>query len=110
MKKFIFIINALEIIAGLLRGEKFEGVLYWDRDMHRITFKAWNRKAPKHYKQKKICDLDGGWLGESEKHIVRHEKFAKNLGLDNILNMMEHDHRQSKEALEDKDIMESVLP
>ena len=63
MKKFVFIVNALEIIAGLLRGERYEGVLFWDSEAGRITFKAWNRKAPKYYKQKKICDLDGGWLG-----------------------------------------------
>lgn len=108
MKKFIFIINALEIIAGLLRGERYEGVLFWDKEAGRITFKAWNRKAPKYYKQKKICDLDGGWLGETDKHIVRHEKFAKSLGLDNILTQMEHDHHQSSRALVERYIIESV--
>ena len=108
MKKFIFIINALEIIAGLLRGEKFEGVLFWDKETRCITFKAWNRTAPKYQKQKKICDLDGGWLGETDKHIVRHEKFAKSLGMGSILTLMDRDHRQSKDALEVRDIIESV--
>ena len=108
MKKFVFIVNALDILAGLLRGERFEGVLFWDKEAGRITFKAWNRNAPKNYKQKKICDLDGGWLGESEKHIVRHEKFAKNLGLANILTQMEHDHQQSTGALVERFVTESV--
>ena len=74
MKKFIFIINALEVIAGLLRGEKFEGVLYLDKETHVLTFKAWNRRAPKYKKTRKLCDLDGGWLGETNRHIVRYEK------------------------------------
>ena len=108
MKKFIFIINALEIIAGLLRGEKFEGVLFWDKEAGCITFKAWNRKAPKYQKQKKICDLDGGWLGETDKHIVRHEKFAKSLGLGSVLTLMENDHQQSVNALTDIVNAESV--
>lgn len=108
MKKFIFIINALEIVAGLLRGEKFEGVLFWDKETRCITFKAWNRTAPKYQKQKKICDLDGGWLGETDKHIVRHEKFAKSLGLGSILMLMDHDHQQSKNALKDGSKVASV--
>ena len=108
MKKFIFIINALDIIAGLLRGEKYEGVLYWDKEARSITFKAWNRKAPKHKKHTKICDLDCGWLGESDLHIERHEKFPKSLGLKSIIRLMDRDHEQSTDALELREIIESV--
>lgn len=108
MKKFIYIINALEIIARLLKGEKIEGVLYIPKDTHVPTFKAWNRKAPKHRKQNKICDLDGGWLGETDKHYVRHEKFAKSLGVNNILTLMERDHRQSKDAIISCDIIDNA--
>ncbi len=108
MKKFIFIINALDIITGLLRGEKYEGVLYWDKDARSITFKAWNRKAPKYQKHKKICDLDGGWLGETDIHIVRHEKFPKSLGTKTIISLMDRDHQQSTDALEVREIIESV--
>lgn len=108
MKKFIFIVNALEIIAGLVKGEKFEGVLYLDKDTHVLTFKAWKRKAPKHPKQKKICDLDGGWLGETDKHYVRHEKFAKSLGLKSILMLLERDHHQSEDAIISCDLIDNA--
>ena len=108
MKKFIFIINALEVIAGLLRGETFEGKLYLDKETHVLTFKAWNRRAPKYKKTRKLCDLDGGWLGETSRHIVRYEKFAKSLGLPQILSQMDNDNRQSKEMLVDIAIIDNV--
>ena len=108
MKKFIFIINALEIIAGLLRGEKFEGVLYLDKDTRLLTFKAWNRKAPKYYKEKKVADLDFGFVGETEKHITRHEKFPKVMGTESILNAMDRDNIQSQAAVVDREIVDNA--
>ena len=108
MKKYILIVDALRIIAGLLRGETFEGKLYLDRETHVLTFKAWNRRAPKYKKTRKLCDLDGGWLGETNRHIVRYEKFAKSLGLPQILRQMDNDNRQSKEMLADIAIIDNV--
>ena len=108
MKKYILIVDALRIIAGLLRGETFEGKLYLDKETHVLTFKAWNRRAPKYKKPRKLCDLDGGWLGETNRHIVRYEKFAKSLGLPQILRQMDNDNRQSKEMLVDIAIIDNV--
>ena len=108
MKKFIFIINALDIIAGLLKGERYEGVLYLDQETRVLTFKAWNRKAPKYRKERKIRDLDFGWLGETAKHYVRHEKYPKVLGASVILSMMDRGNEQAKDALIDHEILEFV--
>ena len=108
MKKFIFIVDALRIIAGLLKGEKFEGVLFIDKETHVLTFKAWNRTAPKYYKEKKICDLDFGFVGETAKHITRHEKFPKVMGTEAILNAMDRDNIQSREAVVDKEIVDNA--
>ena len=44
MKKFIFILNALDIMAGLLKGKRYEGVLFMDMNTGLPTFKAYNRK------------------------------------------------------------------
>ncbi len=108
MKKYIFIIDFVEITVKLLRGESIEGRMYFDKEKRRLTFKPWYRKAPKHAKQKKWCDLDGGWLGESELHIVRHEKFPKSLGLKRIIDLFRRDEEQTKEALTNKDIIDHV--
>ncbi len=108
MKKYIFIINFVELVKKLLRGESVEGRLYFDRENNRLTFLPWNRKAPKKRKYQKISDLDGGWLGESDLHIVRYEKFPKSLGLRCIMDLFRRDEKQTLEALVDKDIMDHV--
>ena len=108
MKKFIFIVNGLTIMARLLKGERFEGVLYFDKEARALTFKAWNRTAPKSRKERKIRDLDFGWLGETAKHYVRHEKYPKVLGASVILSMMDRGNEQAKDALIDHEILEFV--
>ena len=108
MKKFVFILNALDIVARLLKGERVEGVLYQDKDTGVITFKAWNRTAPKHYRERKLGDLDNGWVGETEKHVTRHEKFAKSMGLTGIMASMERDNHQSIETLLESELIEFV--
>lgn len=108
MKKFIFIVNAIEVVAGLMAGQKYEGVLFLDRETRVLTFKPWNRKTPKWRRERKIRDLDFGWLGESERHIVRHERFPKQLGFSNILKMMDEDNCQSKTAMVNRQIIETA--
>ena len=48
MKKFIFVVNAIELLKQLLAGKRVEGVLYFDKNAGRLTFKAYNRTCPKH--------------------------------------------------------------
>jgi len=108
MKKFIFIIDFLVIVVRLMKGESIEGRLFYDKENKRITFQPWYRKSPKNKKQHKLCDLDGGWLGESDLHIVRHEKFPKSLGLKKIIDLFRRDEEQTREALENKDVIDHV--
>ena len=58
MKIFIYIPNFLAIIAGLLRGESFEGRLFIDKKTHVLTLKLWERKAPKYTSYRKVGDTD----------------------------------------------------
>ena len=44
MKKYIFILNAIELLKLLLDGKYVQGVLYMDQNTGRITFKAYNRQ------------------------------------------------------------------
>ena len=108
MKKYIEIINARELFDGMKKGTRFDGVLYRDKVTGKPTFKAWNRTAPKHRKEKKIRDLDNGWLGMTEVHITRHERFARSMGLANIRKAMDCDNRQSKEVLVDMEIIDNA--
>ncbi len=42
MKKYVFIIDLLEIIAKLMAGKVVKGVLYIDKDTHRLVFRPYN--------------------------------------------------------------------
>ncbi len=108
MKKYIFITNSLRVLALLLSGKSVEGRLYIDKQTHVLTFKAWERKAPKYPSQRKLCSLDGGWLGETDLHIERHEKFPKSLGMASILRMIRRDNQQTEMALMDREIIDHV--
>ena len=61
-----------------------------------------------YYKEKKICDLDFGFVGETAKHITRHEKFPKVMGTEAILNAMDRDNIQSREAVVDREIVDNA--
>ena len=44
MKKYIFILDALELMTKLMVGKRVEGVLFMDENTGRLTFKAYNRQ------------------------------------------------------------------
>ena len=50
MKKYIFVLNALELMSKLYVGKRVEGVLYVDQNTGRLTFKAYNLQSHKHEK------------------------------------------------------------
>ena len=108
MKKFVYIPNFLAIVAGLLRGESFEGRLYIDRETHVLTLKLWNRTAPKHPKYRKTGDTDYGSLWKSERHLLWREKLPLSMGLDRMLTAMEADKNQAQKNLVDEYIFDGV--
>ena len=59
MRKNIWILNALELMAKLIAGKRVEGVLYMDEETGRLTFKAYNRQ-PRDRHERVICQLENG--------------------------------------------------
>ena len=108
MKKFIYIPNFLAIVAGLLRGESFEGRLYIDKETHVLTLKLWNRTAPKHANYRKTGDTDYGTMWKSDKHLLWREKYPLSMGLDRILTAMEADKNQAQQNVVTDYIIEGV--
>ena len=53
MKKFIFVMNAIELLSKLMDGKRVEGVLYVDENTGHLTFKAYNR-LPKREKDRLV--------------------------------------------------------
>ena len=54
MKKYIFVLDAIKLLAMLADGKRIEGVLYMD-EYGKPTFKPYYRKTPKcHHKDKLV--------------------------------------------------------
>ena len=108
MKKFIYIPNFLAVIAGLLRGESFEGRLFIDKETHVLTLKLWNRKAPKNTSYSKVADTDYGSVWKSEMHLLWREKLPLSMGTGRMLLAMERDKDQAKQAVVDDYIIDNA--
>lgn len=106
MRKYIEISD--EALKRIESGMGVEGSMKKDLKTGKITFTAWNRKAPKHYKEKKVADLDNGWIGKTDLHYTEHLKYARSMGFSRIMDAMERNHRQAKEALTDEEIIDRV--
>ena len=99
MQKYIFIMNAIGLLNQLLNGKRVEGVLFIDGDTGKLTFKAYNRKSPKHPKDRLICPLETGWLKESQQRIKFYSSVKKELGVAEIHNAMDRDLNKAMSAL-----------
>ena len=108
MKKFIYIPGFLAIVAGLLRGESFEGRLFIDKETHVLTLKLWKRKAPKNTSYNKVAETDYGSMWKSEKHLLWREKLPLSMGTGHMLSAMERDKDQAKQAVVDDYIIDNA--
>ena len=106
MKKYIEI--TAEVYNRLENGESVEGSLKMTLKPRSINFKGWRRTAPKHYKERKIGNVDYGYLTETERHITRKERFPKSLGLTGIQSAMSRDNKQSLGIVADTEIIEDI--
>ena len=108
MKKFIYIPGFRAIVAGLLRGESFEGRLFIDKQTHVLTLKLWKRKAPKNTSYNKVADTDYGSMWKSKKHLLWREKYPLSMGTGRMLSAMEADKNQAKQAVVDEYIIDNA--
>lgn len=106
-KKYVFVMNAIELLQKLVSGKRVEGVLYMDQDTGKLTFKAWNRKSPKHRpKDRLIRLLEHGWVKESEERIKVYESIPKVLGTARVMDVLDRESEEIKDALIDREIIE----
>ena len=91
MKKYILILNAIELLKQLVNGKRVKGVLYIDTDTGKLTFKAYNLNSQKRQKDRLICPLATGWLKESRQRIKFFSSVKKEIGVAEINNVMVRD-------------------
>ena len=98
MKKYIFILNALELLKVVLEGKRVEGVLYVD-ESGRLTFKAYNRTSRRRPKDRTIMELESGWLKESPRRIKFYNSVKKELATERIEHVMMREMRTAMNEL-----------
>ena len=108
MKKYIFILNAMELLKQLLNGKRVEGVLYLDENTGRITFKAYNRQPRIREKDVLVKKLPWGWVKESMMRIKVFGSFPKDVGTAQVMGLLEDNTRDAKNALIDRELIEFV--
>ena len=108
MKKYIFVLNALELMTRLYVGKRVEGVLYMDENTGRLTFKAYNRQPRVREKDQLVKKLPWGWVKESLERIKVFGSFPKDMGTARIITYLEDHTRVAKNAVIEREIIESV--
>ena len=108
MKKFVFVLNAIELLALLMNGKRVEGVLYIDQDTGVLTFKAYNRQSRIREKDRLVKKLPWGWVKESLLRVKRYSSLPKELTLPEKLAILDEENELAKNALIESYIIESV--
>jgi hypothetical protein len=107
MKKYIFVLDALELMTKLIVGKRVEGVLYMDQNTGRLTFKAYNRQ-PKKRHERVVCQLENGWLKESPQRYKFYNSVRKDLGRRIVDVVMHRELNTAMETLEIEEILDNV--
>jgi hypothetical protein len=106
MRKYIFILDALELMNKLLMGKRVEGVLFIDENTGRLSFKAYNRQLRDRKKDRLVKKLPWGWIKESMERIKVFGSFPKDMGTAAVMGLMDDHHRSVKNAMIERELIE----
>ena len=108
MRKYVFVLNAIELLNQLLDGKRVEGVLYMDQNTGKLTFKAYNRKPQIKHKDVLVKKLPWGWIKESLERIKVFGSFPKEVGTAQVMGLLQDHIRDAKNALIDRELIDFV--
>ena len=104
MKKYIFVLNAIELLAQLMNGKRVKGVLYLDQNTGKLTFKAYHCQVRVRHKDRLVKKLPWGWVKESKERIKLYESVPKDMGTAQILAVIDRETKETKNALIDREL------
>ena len=104
MKKYIFVLNAINVVAKLLKEKRVEGVLFLDENTGRLTFKAYNRQPRVREKDRLVKKLPWGWVKESIERIKVYGSFPKDYGTATVMGLLDEHAKDAKNALIDREL------
>ena len=105
-KKYIFVLNAVIVMAKLLKEKRVEGVLFLDENTGRLTFKAYNRQPRVREKDRLVKKLPWGWVKESIERIKVYGSFPKDYGTATVMGLLDEHAKDAKNALIEREIIE----
>ena len=108
MKKYVFVLNAINVMDKLLNNKRVEGVLFLDENTGRLSFKAYNRLPRIRQKDELVKKLPWGWVRESLERIKVFGSFPKDVGTAQVMGLLEDNTRDAKNALIDRELIEFV--
>ena len=106
MRKYVEI--PLEVMERLVEGKCVEGSLRRDEWTGKITFRAYNRQPCDRNRDRLIRKLEHGWVKESEERIKVYESIPKDLGTPRVMNVLEREVKEAKNALIDWELIEAM--
>ena len=107
-KKYIFVLNAISVMAKLLKEKRVEGVLFLDENTGKLSFKAYNRQPRVREKDRLVKKLPWGWVKESMERIKVFGSFPKDVGTAQVMGLLEDHTRDTKNALIDRELINYV--
>ena len=106
MKKYIEIEE--EVYNRILAGKYVDGSLHKIKNSSMLVFRAFNRKPRIRIKDRLIRILEHGWVKESEERIKVFESVPKDIGTPRVMNVLERELKEVKNALIDREIIDRV--
>ena len=104
MKKYIFVLNAIELLGQLMNGKRVKGVLFIDENTGKLTFKAYNCQPRIRHKDQLVKKLPWGWVKESVERVKVFGSFPKDFCMAQIIGLMNEHNQDAKNALIDKEL------
>ena len=104
MKKYIFILNAIELLKQLMNGKRVEGVLYMDQNTGRLIFKAYNRQSRNHQGDRLVKKLPWGWVKESIERVKVFGSFPKEYSTAQVMGLLDEHAKDAKNALIEREL------
>ncbi len=104
MKKYIFVLNAIELLGQLMNGKRVKGVLYMDQNTGKLTFKAYNRQARVREKDRLVKKLPWGWVKESIERVKVFGSFPKEYSTAQVMGLLDEHAKDAKNALIEREL------
>ena len=108
MKKYVFVLDAIEVLEKMLNGRHVEGTLFIDKDTGRLTFRPYHRLSREHKMVELLKKTPWGWVKESVARIKVFGSFPKDVGTAQVMGLLEDNTRDAKNALIDRELIDFV--